>query len=143
MPCPYVFPPSPPLAELIPGHRRGVVAAIAGEVFHVAVERLPVAAAGAHRVGERKVPAESLQFPRLAPHQAPPFRWMVADLKKPPVHRHVAPVDVQHDDLARGNAHDGVPRAAAQEMRAPLPDARPAPGLEFCRGDATRWICHA
>jgi hypothetical protein len=130
------------LAQLIPGHRGRMVAPIAGEVPRIAVERLPVAAAGAHRVGEREVPAEALQLTRLAAHQAPPLRGMVADLEEPPVHRHVTPVDVQHDDLAGGNAYDGVPRAPAQEVRAPLTDAGPSPGLEFCGSDGTRWIRH-
>ena len=131
-PLPTSLFPFADLAQLIPGHRRRVVAPIAGEVPRVAVEPLPVAAVGAHRIGEREVPPEALQLPRLAAHQAPPLRGMVADLEEPPVHRHVTPVDVQHDDLAGGSAHDGVPGASAQEVRAPLPDAGPAPRLEFC-----------
>lgn len=118
------------------------MAAFAGEIPHVAIEGLAVAAARAHRVREREVPAEPLEFPRLAAHEAPSFGWMVADFEKPPVHRNVAPIDVQYDDLTRRNADDRVPRSPAEEVRASFSDARPAPGLESGGPYGTRWIRH-
>ena len=119
------------------------MAPFAGELSRVTIERLAMAAAGADGVGEGEIPAESLELARLASHQAPPFGWMVTDLEEPPVHRYVAPVHIQHDDLARRNAHDRVPGPSAEEVRPPFADARPAPGLESCGTNGTSWNCHA
>jgi hypothetical protein len=44
------------------------MAPFASEVPRVTVEGLAMAAAGADRVGKRKIPAESLELSRLAPH---------------------------------------------------------------------------
>jgi hypothetical protein len=76
------------------------MAPFAGELPRVTIESLPMAAAGADGVGEGEIPTESLELARLASHQAPSFGWMVTDLEEPPVHRYVAAVHVQHDDLA-------------------------------------------
>jgi hypothetical protein len=119
------------------------MAAFAGEVSHIAFERLAVTATGAHGVGEWEVLAEPLELAWLAPYQAPPFGWMVADFEEAPVYRNIASIDVQHDDLARGNAYDGVPCAAAQQVCAPLSDARPPLGLQSCGTNDTRGIRHA
>ena len=145
MSCPYIFPlpSSPSLAQFIPSHRRCLMAAFTGEIMRVAFERLAMAATGTHGVGEREVPAEPLELARLTPHQAPPFGWMIANLEEAPVHGNIAAIDVQHDDLARGDAYDGVPGAAAQQVCAPFSDARPAPGLQFCGTNGTRGIRHA
>ena len=119
------------------------MAAFAGEVSNIAFERLAVTATGAHCVGEREVLAEPLELAWLAPYQAPPFGWMVADFEEAPVYRNIASIDVQHDDLTGRNAHDRVPGATAQQVGAPLTDARPAPGLEFGGSDGSIWIGHA
>jgi hypothetical protein len=118
------------------------MAPLAGEVPRVTVEGLPMAAAGADRIREGEISAEPLELSRLAPHQAPPLGRMVADLEEPPVHRNVAPIDVEDDDLTRGYAHDGIPCTATQKVRASFSDARPAPGLESCGTDGTRWVGH-
>ena len=51
---------------------------------------------------------------------------MIADLEESTIDRHVVPVDVEDDDVARGNPNHRVPRAAAQGVRPGGPDARPA-----------------
>src|SRR3989442_6446847 len=47
-------------------------------------EGLAVPAGGAHRVREREQPAHALDLARLAPHDAPALRRMVADLEEAP-----------------------------------------------------------
>jgi hypothetical protein len=119
------------------------MAPLAGQLPRVPIERLAMAAAGTDGVCKGEIPTESLELSRLASHQAPPLGWMVTDLEEPPVHRYVAAVHIQHDDLAGRNAHDRVPGPSAEEMRAAFPDTRPAPGLESCGTNGTSWNRHA
>src|SRR5438046_3985319 len=80
------------------------------------------------REGEQA--SHALNFARLAPDDAPALGGMIADLEEAPIHRYVAPVHVQHHDVARRDAHDGVPRAPTQQMSAGPANTGPAFGLE-------------
>src|SRR5216117_275202 len=113
------------------------------QVLRVRLERLAVAAARAHRVRQREDAAHALNLARLAPHDAPPLRGMIADLEEAPVDRHVAPVHVEHDDVARGDTDHRVPCAAAQEMGAGLADPGPALRLKARRRDWAERNRHA
>src|SRR6266851_869466 len=140
-PCPG--PASPRLAQLVPGERRRLLAPLAGQLLAVGPERLPVAAGRAHGVGEREQATHPLDLPRLAAHDAPALGRMIADLEEPTVHRHVAPIHVQHHDVARGDTNDGVPRAATQQVRTGPPDARPSLGLKTRGSHRTEGHGHA
>src|SRR3989475_9210783 len=120
---------SRPLTQLIPRQPRALVAAVAGEFLRIPVERLPVTAARAHAVGERERPAHALDLTRLAAHDAPARGRVIADLEKPAVDGNVAAIHVEHDDVTGGDAHDGVPGAAAQQVSARSAHARPSLGL--------------
>src|SRR5712691_6377449 len=136
------FPP-PLLAQLIPRQRRRLLAAFTRKLLDVGPEGLAVPAGGAHRVREREQPAHALDLARLAPHDAPALRRMVADLEEAPVDRDVAPIHVQHDDVARRDADHRIPGAAAQQVRAGLADAGPALGLEPRGRRGTEGSSHA
>src|SRR5438445_3302749 len=120
---------SRPLTQLIPRQPRALVAAVAGELLRIPVERLPVTAARAHAVGERDPPAHPLDLARLAPYDTPALGRVIPDLEKAAVHRDVAAIHVEHDDVAGGDAHDGIPRAAAQQVGARSAHASPSLGL--------------
>src|SRR2546427_2220600 len=49
--------------------------------------------------------------------------------EKPAVDGNVAAIHVEHDDVTGGDAHDGVPGAAAQQVSARSAHARPSLGL--------------
>src|SRR5438046_5477231 len=54
------------------------------------------------REGEQA--SHALNFARLAPDDAPALGGMIADLEEAPIHGYVAPVHVQHHDVARRDA---------------------------------------
>src|SRR5256712_5833361 len=114
-------------AQLVPRQAGRLPAAFAGELPGLRPERLAMPAAGADRVGERKDAAHPLDLTRLAPHDAPALGGMVADLEEAAVDRHVAPVHVQHDDVAGGGADHRITRAAAQQVGAGAADPGPPP----------------
>src|SRR6266571_3612450 len=66
----------------------------------------------------------------LAPHDAPALGGMRPYLEEAPIHGYVASVHVQHHDVARRDAHHGVPGTATQQMGAGPADPGPALGLE-------------
>src|SRR5438445_1862829 len=129
-PFPGLFPASHgSLTKFVPRQPRALVAAVAGELLRIPVERLPVAAARAHAVGKRERPAHALDLARLAAHDAPALGRVIPDLEKPAVHRNVAAIHVEHDDVAGRDAHDGIPRAAAQQVGARSANASPSLSL--------------
>src|SRR5256885_13074239 len=89
----------------------------------------------ADRVGKWEDPAESLDDPRLAADDRPPLRRMIANLEEATVDRYVVPVDVEHHDVAGGDANDGIPCATPQRVRAGRADARPTLHLQTRGGD--------
>src|SRR6266480_5637297 len=95
------------LAQFIPGHRRALMAAIAHHVVRPCLDPLAMPAAGTHGVRQRENPAEPLDHPRLAADDGPPLRRMVANLEEATIDRHVVPIDVENDDVARGDSYDG------------------------------------
>ena len=99
---------------------------IARHVIDASFDALPVPAAGAHGVGEREDPAESLDDARLAAHDRPPLRRMIANLEEAAIDRDVVPVHVEYDDVARGDPNDRIPSATPQRVRAGGTDTRPA-----------------
>src|SRR5438046_7522412 len=80
------------------------------------------------REGEQA--SHALNFARLAPDDAPALGGMIADLEEAPIHGYVAPVHVQHHDVARRDAHHGVPGTPTQQMGTGPADPGPALGLE-------------
>src|SRR5438132_1164794 len=89
-----------------------------------------VAASGTHGVREGEQAPHALNFARLAPDDAPALGGMIADLEEAPIHGYVAPVHVQHHDVARRDAHYGVPGTPTQQMGTGPADPGPALGLE-------------
>src|SRR5712692_5565010 len=122
-------------AQLVPGQPRRLVALVTGELLRPALERLAMAAGWTHRVRQRKDASQALHHARLAAHDGPALGGMVANLEQPAIDRDVVPVDVEHDDVARGDAYDGIPRPSAQRVRARRADAGPALGLQPGRCD--------
>src|SRR5216117_4300617 len=122
--------PHPASRHLVPRQRSRFLAPLADHLLHIRLEPLAVAARGTHGVREGEQAPHSLNFARLAPHDAPALGRMIADLEEAPIHRYVAPVHVQHHDVARRDAHDGVPRAPTQQMSAGPANTGPAFGLE-------------
>src|SRR5436309_13456516 len=120
----------PASRHLVPREGADLLAPLADQLLDVRLEPLPMAAGGTHGVGQGEQAPHSLNAGRLAPHDAPALGGMIADLEEAPVDRHVPPIDVQHHDVTRGDADDGVPRAAAQQMRAGPSDTRPSLSLE-------------
>src|SRR5436309_2039470 len=135
--------PHPASRHFVPCQRADLLAALADQLLHVRLKPLPVAAGGAHGVREGEQAPHPLNLARLAPDDAPPLGGMIADLEEAPVDRHVPSIDVQHHDVTRGDADDGVPRAAAQQMRAGPSDPRPSLGLEARRRHGAKGHAHA
>src|SRR5260370_37680841 len=79
---------------------------------------LAVATTRTDRIRQRKNPSQSFDHPRLAAHDRPTLGRMIADLEAATVHRHIVPVDVEHDAVAGRGPHDRIPGTAAQRMRA-------------------------
>src|SRR5437773_6510109 len=129
--------------RLVPGQRGDGVAAVAGELARLGGKRLPVPAGGAHGVRQREHAADALDHPRLAAHDGPALGWVVADLEQAAVAGDVLPVDVQHDDVTRGDADDGIPSAAPQGVSARRPDAGPTLRLQPRRCEDPGRINHA
>src|SRR5436309_3536530 len=75
------------------------------------------------------VGAGGSEVTRLAAHDAPALGRVIADLEKPAVDGNVAAIHVEHNDVTGGDAHDGVPGAAAQQVSARSAHARPSLGL--------------
>src|SRR6266480_3261151 len=73
-----------------------------------------IPAGRADGVRQREDPAEPFDHARLATHDGPSLRWVVANLQEATVHRHVVPVHVEDDDVARGDADHRVPRLGLQ-----------------------------
>src|SRR5207302_2327573 len=111
------------------------LAALAAQLLGVRLERLPVPAAGAHSVRQGEDATDPLDLAGLAPHDTPALRGMIADFEEAAVDGYVTPVHIEHDDVARGDAHHGVPRTAAQQVRPRLPDSGPPLRLEARWGD--------
>jgi hypothetical protein len=63
-------------------------------------------------------------------------------LEEATIHRHVAAVHVQDDDVARGNPHHRIPRAATQQVRAGLADTSPALRLQLCGSEGAERNRH-
>src|SRR6266404_4484693 len=101
------------------------MAAIARHVVGLGLDALPMPAGGADGVRQREDSSQSFDHARLAPHDRPPLRRMIANLEESPIDRHVVPIDVEHDDVARGDPNDGIPGAAPQRVRTSGTDARP------------------
>src|SRR5258706_11724835 len=101
------------------------MAAIARHVVGPGLDALPMPARGADGVGQREDSPESLDDARLAPYDGPPLGRMIANLEESPVDRHVVSIDVEDDDVARGDANDGIPGAATQRVRTGGTDTRP------------------
>src|SRR5690242_18375543 len=129
--------------HFVPRQRRLLFTALARQVLHLGAEPLTMAAGGANSVRQRKQPADPLDLARLATHDAPALRRVIANLKESPVDRHVPPIDVQHHDVTRGDANHGVPRAAAQQMRAGSSDPRPSLRLEARGSHRAEGHAHA
>src|SRR5215510_8396009 len=110
------------------------MATITRQPLRIRAERLAVAAGGADGVSEREDAPDALDEARLAAHDRPAFRGLVADLEQPAVDGDVAAVDVEHHDVARRHPHDGIPGAAPQGMGAGGTHAGPAFRLEAGRG---------
>src|SRR5436309_9863895 len=126
---------SPLLAQFIPGHRRALMAAIAYHFIRPGFNALPMSARWAHRVCQWEDSPEPFDHTRLAADDRPPFRRMIADLEEATIDRHVVPVDVEDDDVARGAANDGIPCATPQRVRARRTDASPTLHLQPRRRD--------
>src|SRR5881296_3479989 len=120
----------PASRHFVPREGADLLAPLADQLLDVRLEPLPMAAGGTHGVGQGEQAPHPLNLARLAPHDAPALGGMIADLEEATVHGYVAPVHVQHDDVARGDAHHRVPRAAAQQMSAWSADPGPALGLK-------------
>src|SRR6266700_188997 len=116
--------------HLVPRQRSRFLAPLADHLLHIRLEPLAVAARGTHGVREGEQAPHSLNFARLAPHDAPALGGMIPDLEEAPIHGYVAPVHVQHHDVARRDADDRIPRTPTQQMGAGPTDPGPALGLE-------------
>src|SRR5712691_4095815 len=120
----------PASRHFVPGQRPGFLAPLADQLLHIRLEPLAVAASGTHGVSEGEQAPHPLDFARLAPDDAPALGGLIPDLEEAPIHGYVAPVHVQHHDVARRDAHYGVPGAPAQQVGTGPADAGPALGLE-------------
>src|SRR5712675_607198 len=105
--------------------------AIARHLVGPRLDALSMPARRTDRIRQRKDAAESFDDARFAADDRPPLRWVIADFEEATIDRHVVPVHVEHDDVARGDANDGVPRAASQRVRAGGADARPTLHLQL------------
>src|SRR5438132_10057840 len=120
----------PASRHLVPRQRSSFLAPLADQLLHIRLEPLAVAASGTHGVREGEQAPHALNFARLAPDDAPALGGMIADLEEAPIHGYVAPVHVQHHDVARRDAHYGVPGTPTQQMGTGPADPGPALGLE-------------
>src|SRR6266850_4453885 len=125
-------------AQLIPREPSGFLAPVARHLVATRLEALAVAAGRADGVGQRDGATQLLHHARLALHDRPALRGMVADLEEATVHRNVVPVHVEHDDVAGGDPDHGIPRAAAQRVRARGADPGPALHLQAGRRDGAK-----
>src|SRR5204862_4802121 len=116
--------------HLVPRQRSRLLAPLADQLLYVRLKRLPVATGGTDGVREGEQAPHALNLARLAPDDAPALGRMIADLEEAPIHRYVAPVHVQHHDVARRDADDRIPRTPTQQMGAGPTDPGPALGLE-------------
>src|SRR2546422_2898144 len=123
------------LGELVPCHRRRLMTAIACHLIRPGLNPLAMSTRRADRVGQWEDPPESLDDPRLAADDRPPLRRMIANLEEATVDRYVVPVDVEHHDVAGGDANHGIPCATPQRVRAGRADARPTLHLQTRGGD--------
>src|SRR2546422_344265 len=85
--------------------------AIACHFIRPGLDPLAMSTSRAHRVGQWEDPPQPLDDPRLAAYDRPPLRRMIANLQEATVDGHVVPVDVEHHDVAGGDANDGIPCA--------------------------------
>src|SRR2546425_5439345 len=99
------------LAQFIPCHGRALMAAIARHLVRAGFNALPMPTSGTDGVRQREDSSEPFDDARLTADDRPPLRRMIADLEEATIDRHVVPIDVEHDNVARGDANDGVPRA--------------------------------
>src|SRR5216117_2834360 len=129
--------------HFVPRQRSRLLAPLADQLLHVRLKRLPVATGGTHGVREGEQAPYALNLARLAPDDAPALGRIIADLEEAPIHRYVAPVHVQHHDVARRDAHDGVPRTPTQQMGAGPADPGPAFDLEPRGSHRAEWNTHA
>src|SRR6266513_737285 len=106
------------------------MASITRHIVRARLDSLPMPAARTHSVRHRENSSEPLHHSRLAADHGPPLRRMIADLEEATIDRDVVPVDVEDDDVARGNPNHRIPRAAAQRVRPGGTDARPAFDLQ-------------
>ena len=111
------------------------MAAIACHFVGPGFNPLTMPASRADRVRQWEDSPEPFDHARLAADDRPPLRRMIADLEKATIDRHVMPVDVEDDDVARGDANDGIPCATPQRVRAGRADARPTLHLQTRGGD--------
>src|SRR6267378_4304075 len=109
--------------------------AIAYHFIGPAFNPLPMSTGGADGVRQREDSPEPFDHARLAADDRPPLRRMIADLEEATIDRHVVPVDVEDDDVARRNANDGIPSATPERVRARRTDASPTLHLQPCRRD--------
>src|SRR5919204_2094337 len=93
-----------PSGQFVPGHPGRFVTPTARHLVRASLNALAMPAARTYCVRERENSAEPFDDPWLAAHDGPPLRWMIANFKKPPVDRHVMPIHIEHDDIARRNA---------------------------------------
>ena len=131
------------LAQFIPCHRRALMATIARHVVGPRLDALPMPACRADGVRQRENSSQSLDDARLTAHDRPPFRRMITNLEEATIDRHVVPIDVEDDDVARGDADHGIPGTAPQRMRAGGTDARPTFHLKASGCDHPVGTFHA
>src|SRR5947199_7135178 len=109
--------------------------AVACHLVRPRLDPLAVPACRTHRVRQREDTTEPFDDARLTADDRPPLRRMITDLEEATVHGHVVPVDVEDDDVARGDANDGIPCATPQRLRARRTDASPTLHLQPRRRD--------
>ena len=114
------------LGELVPCHGGRFMTAVTCHFIGPGFNPLSMPACRTHGVRQREDSSEPFDHARLAAHDRPPLRGMIANLEEAPIDGHVVPVHVEHDDVARGDANDGIPGAAPQRVGAGGPDPRPA-----------------
>src|SRR5260370_6023751 len=82
------------LIHFVPRETGGGMTPVAGQFGEARIKCLPMAARRTHAVGQREQPAHPLDVARLAAHDAPALRRMVADLEQAAGHRHDVTVHV-------------------------------------------------
>ena len=104
---------------------------------------LPIPARRTDGIREREYPAQALDHARLASHNRPPLRWMIANLEKATIDWNVVTIHIEDDDVARRDPHDWIPRATTQCVRAGGTDACPTLHLQLRWSDLSRCRFHA